>query len=88
MPYKEKTDQELKIYWTAQEICKVINTRLFKNGCKFKTKPFTLRYWEKEFKIVVQQKNDWGVRKYTVQDSRKLYNIASLISIDLVRDWI
>ena len=51
MPYKEKTEKELKLYYTIGEVAKM-----------FEVKTSLIRFWEKEFDIIKPKKNKKGNR--------------------------
>jgi len=67
MPYKERTDEDLKVYWTIGEVADIIGE-------------FTslLRFWEDEFPQLKPKKNRIGNRHYTRKDIHLVLDIHFL----------
>ena len=57
MAYREKTAEELKVYYAIAEVANMIHVATS-----------TLRYWEKEFRWLRPKKNKKGNRQYTKKD--------------------
>ena len=68
MPYKEKTEKELKLYYTIGEVAKM-----------FEVKTSLIRFWEKEFDIIKPKKNKKGNRLFTKEDVDHFYIIYHLV---------
>lgn len=68
MPYKEKTSDELKLYFTIGEVAD-----------KFGVNTSLIRFWEKEFDIIKPKKNKKGNRLFTKEDVDNFYIIYHLV---------
>ncbi len=68
MPYKEKTENELKLYYTIGEVADM-----------FDVKTSLIRFWEKEFDIIKPKKNKKGNRLFTKEDVDNFYIIFHLV---------
>ncbi len=68
MPYKEKPDNDLKLYYTIGEVAELfqVNTSL-------------VRFWEKEFPQIRPKKNRKGNRLFTREDIRHFRMIYQLV---------
>jgi DNA-binding transcriptional MerR regulator len=68
MPYKEKPEDDLKLYYTIGEIAELfqVNTSL-------------IRFWEKEFDQIKPKKNRKGNRLFTREDIRHFRMIYQLV---------
>jgi DNA-binding transcriptional MerR regulator len=68
MPYKEKPDDDLKLYYTIGEVAELfqVNTSL-------------VRFWEKEFDQIRPKKNRKGNRLFTREDIRHFRMIYQLV---------
>lgn len=68
MPYKEKSESELKLYYTIGEVATM-----------FEVKTSLIRFWEKEFDIIKPKKNKKGNRLFTKEDVDNFYIIYHLV---------
>lgn len=71
MPYKEKTENDIKLYYTIGEVAD-----------KFGVNPSLIRFWEKEFEVLKPKKNDNGKRLYTKTDLENLQLVFNLVKIE------
>lgn len=71
MPYKEKTETDIKLYYTIGEVSE-----------KFGVNASLIRFWEKEFEILKPKKNDNGKRLYTKNDLENLQLVYNLVKIE------
>lgn len=68
MPYKERSETELKLYYTIGEVADM-----------FDVKTSLIRFWEKEFDIIKPKKNKKGNRLFTKEDVDNFYIIYHLV---------
>lgn len=71
MPYKEKSDTDIKLYYTIGEVAD-----------KFGVNTSLIRFWEKEFPTLIPKKNDNGKRLYTKNDLENLQLVYNLVKIE------
>lgn len=71
MPYKEKTETDIKLYYTIGEVAE-----------KFGVNASLIRFWEKEFEVLKPKKNDNGKRLYTKSDLENLQLVFNLVKIE------
>ena len=71
MPYKEKTETDIKLYYTIGEVSE-----------KFGVNASLIRFWEKEFEVLKPKKNDNGKRLYTKTDLENLQLVFNLVKIE------
>lgn len=71
MPYREKTESDIKLYYTIGEVSE-----------KFGVNASLIRFWEKEFEVLKPKKNDNGKRLYTKSDLENLQLVFNLVKIE------
>jgi len=71
MPYKEKSESDIKLYYTIGEV-----------SDKFGVNSSLIRFWEKEFEVLKPKKNDNGKRLYTKSDLENLQLVYNLVKIE------
>jgi len=71
MPYKEKSENDIKLYYTIGEV-----------SDKFGVNSSLIRFWEKEFEVLKPKKNDNGKRLYTKADLENLQLVYNLVKIE------
>lgn len=71
MPYKEKSESDIKLYYTIGEVAD-----------KFGVNSSLIRFWEKEFEVLKPKKNDNGKRLYTKTDLENLQLVFNLVKIE------
>ena len=71
MPYKEKSESDIKLYYTIGEV-----------SDKFGVNSSLIRFWEKEFEVLKPKKNDNGKRLYTKTDLENLQLVYNLVKIE------
>jgi DNA-binding transcriptional MerR regulator len=68
MPYKEKDQDDLKLYYSIGEV-----------AARFEVNPSLIRFWEKEFEIIRPKKNKKGNRLFTREDVNNFATIFHLV---------
>ncbi|MCG9910466.1 MAG: MerR family transcriptional regulator [Flavobacteriales bacterium] len=71
MPYKEKSETDIKLYYTIGEVAD-----------KFGVNASLIRFWEKEFEALRPKKNATGKRLYTKTDLENLQLVYNLVKIE------
>lgn len=71
MPYKEKSETDIKLYYTIGEVAD-----------KFGVNSSLIRFWEKEFEVLSPKKNENGKRLYTKSDLENLQLVYNLVKIE------
>ncbi len=71
MPYKERSEEDIRLYYTIGEVAD-----------KFGVNASLIRFWEKEFEILSPKKNDSGKRLFTKQDLENLQLVYNLVKIE------
>jgi DNA-binding transcriptional MerR regulator len=68
MPYREKDNESLKLYYSIGEVARLfdVNTSL-------------IRFWEKEFDVIRPKKNKKGNRLFTREDLASFRQIYQLV---------
>lgn len=67
-PYKEYTDEDLKVYYSISEV-----------AWQFDVATSLLRYWEKEFEQLHPKRNKLRNRQYTKKDIAVVKQIYHLV---------
>ena len=62
-----KINELSKLYYSIGELAKLLNVN-----------PSLLRFWEREFKLIVVKKNNKGNRLYSVKEIQEINNIILL----------
>ncbi len=65
-----KINELSKLYYSIGELAKLLNVN-----------PSLLRFWEREFKLIVVKKNNKGNRLYSVKEIQEINNIYQLVKI-------
>ncbi|HML83541.1 MAG TPA: MerR family transcriptional regulator [Bacteroidales bacterium] len=65
-----KSGEREKLYWSIHEVAEQLGEA-----------PSTLRFWEKETKVITPRRNNRAVRYYTPEDIGKLKILQDLIRI-------
>lgn len=65
-----KINELSKLYYSIGELSKLLNVN-----------PSLLRFWEREFKLIVVKKNNKGNRLYSVKEIQEINNIYQLVKI-------
>jgi len=71
MAYKEKSEEDIKLYYTIGEVAD-----------KFGVNSSLIRFWEKEFEVLKPKKNESGKRLYTKTDLENLQLVYNLVKIE------
>ena len=65
-----KINELSKLYYSIGELAKLLNVN-----------PSLLRFWEREFKLIVAKKNNKGNRLYSVKEIQEINKIYQLVKI-------
>ena len=65
-----KNNELSKLYYSIGELAKLLNVN-----------PSLLRFWEREFKLIVAKKNNKGNRLYSVKEIQEINKIYQLVKI-------
>jgi len=68
MALKEKTDADLKLYYSISEVAEM-----------FGLSESLLRFWEKEFPNISPKKGGRGIRQYTKEDIEEVRTVNHLV---------
>jgi DNA-binding transcriptional MerR regulator len=71
MPYKERSEEDIRLYFTIGEVAE-----------KFGVNASLIRFWEKEFTILQPKKNNNGKRLFTKQDLENLQLVYNLVKME------